>query len=741
MVVTDAARVESIPEFVRFAADIASTEDLSIFEGNIDGVVADGFIVWLEGDELLQGGAEDIRGVFLSGRPTTVFVPVHLPCLVEADFIGLQPRITFRHAASETVSTVCRIKSSFAPSALARSFWATNTKPWIKLHAALLREQVAGGAIEPLKQLWQTLKAPSALRSLVLRNLALALLRGLQTEKAAEILRLGVEAYPGYSDLRYLSAVLWLYRQKPSKAAADLERAMQFAEPAYVGSGGEESYRSSWLLGSIYEQMGEEQRAASCFMSGVLRRPAFSPAVSAILDQRFSRFRAEQLSFPLCELIRREPNYLAPIFDFFLRHRIFDAPRRLLRTLPLAPELHETLQRRLSAADTCARPLSSETVERSGIVVEGPFLVISGHARVNRMLGCSLLDSKRFDTALEPSEPGSGKARLLAERARIVQGLRHRPSRIDLVIRHFWPPDFRRPEAGSLVCMVPWEHRAVPRAWVREIERFVDELWLPSEFVAAAFADAGVGRERIHVLPHGFVPEVFNAQVQPWRPAGCRNCMFLFVGGTIRRKGIDLLLQAYVDAFSPDDDVTLVIKDTGSTGFYQHNNHLAQVRNICRSANAPHILLLTEEFDDTQLASLYSGCNAFVLPYRGEGFGMPLIEAMACGKPIITTAAGPAPEFCPAHASYLISATEVPVPDAPPPFGELSSAWTWFEPDLVELAGALRAVYENRQEAERRGLLAAQFILQTHAWPRLLTMYLDRIAQMTVKKSHGVSIS
>ena len=96
-----------------------------------------------------------------------------------------------------------------------------------------------------------------------------------------------------------------------------------------------------------------------------------------------------------------------------------------------------------------------------------------------------------LDAALEPSEPGCGAARLLPERARIIEGLSRRPARLDLTIRHFWPPDFRPPEAGFLASMLPWEHRAVPSAWVREIERWVDELWAPSRF-----RSGGVHRKR-----------------------------------------------------------------------------------------------------------------------------------------------------------------------------------------------------------------------------------------------------
>ncbi len=728
---TDASQAECVPEAVRRAADMISTEDLGIWQGKPLKGDANGAIVWIEGDQLLRGTSADLRAVFFSSVPASTLVPVHLPCLPEADLIGIQPRLMAAGAGTQKITRAIRIAGVQAPSPAARRAWTVCAQPWSELHLALLCEGTRGGGAEPLKDLWQKRKLSPLFASLVLRNLIVTLLREKKLEKAEELLKLGVQAYPGYSELDYLSAVLWLYRTKSSKAIAHLERAMKVAGGEYVGSGGEGSYRSSWLLGTICEQVGEQDRALSQFLPGVYQRPAFVPSVAGILRQRVSRFRAEQLYQPLCELSRREPVYLSAVFDFFDRHRVLGPARLLLRTVPVSGNLQEALQSKLAAAERRLHPGPREKTEKPGVALEGSFLILSGHARINQALGCRLLDAEFLDVTLDPSESGSAASRVLPQREKIERGLGRNPSRLDITIRHQWPPDFRPPESGSLACIVPWEHRAVPRAWVRDVERTVDELWVPSGFVAASFVEGGVNPERVQVIPNGFAPEVFHPQVLPWRPAGCRACMFLFVGGTIRRKGADLLLQAYADAFSEDDDVTLVFKDTGASSFYRHNTLLPQVQKMGRRPGMAPIVVLTEEIEDGKLASLYRGSDALVLPYRGEGFGMPLVEAMACGRPVVTTAAGPATEFCSREFAYLVPAVEVPVTEPPPPFGEFTAEWSWFEPDLIALAEALRAIYENRAEAARRGQLAAEHVARTHTWPRVTQLYLDRIAHLT----------
>ncbi len=87
--------------------------------------------------------------------------------------------------------------------------------------------------------------------------------------------------------------------------------------------------------------------------------------------------------------------------------------------------------------------------------------------------------------------------------------------------------------------------------WVREINQNVDELWVPSEFVRGVFITGGVSPRKLRVIPYGVDDEVFRPEGSRWRPEGSRGFAFLFVGGVIERKGLDLLAEAYEAAFRP----------------------------------------------------------------------------------------------------------------------------------------------------------------------------------------------
>jgi glycosyltransferase involved in cell wall biosynthesis len=728
---TDASCADALPTIVRDASDSVELERLDALRTGKVPRGADAVISWFSGDLLLQGSAAAIRqDLRTPGR--RCFVPFHLPCLTELDLLCVAPLWLSGGRMQDYWSSAARVAGTLSPSAKVVQVLSAIDSPWAQLIRTLLSETAKpGSGVEGLARLANDAENPPHLAALALRNLIVLLLRHKELAKAQQVLEGAMSTCPSYVELLYVGAFVHIAQQKPSKALGLLERA-RVTPRNFVGSGGENSYRAGWLLGRLAAQVGNQKVAFEQFYQGMVNRPVFAPAVDEILNLRLSPALVEKHEFDFCRLVRREPRYLAPVFDYLLLHRAFPAARRIAETMPLNDGERETLREKLESAERPFLPGYSGAA-KPGVMLSGPLFEHSSFARINREIAISLMQSRDFDSCIEPCCHPELSTRMTPGGELLAKGLLRHPKQLDVTIRHQWPPDFERPSRGKLAAIVPWEYGAVPRVWVREIEKNVDELWVPSNFVRDVLVRAGVSGRRVRVIPNGIDPKVFSPEGPTSRPRGCRKFMFLFVGGAIRRKGIDLLLEAYKQAFDAGEDVTLVVS-TGLNRAYAHNSQNALLSEFAGDPRLPHLSIVPEHLDDASLASLYRGCDAFVLPYRGEGFGMPIAEAMACGKPVVVTGAGPASEFCPSDCGYFIPAKEVEVPEAPPPLGELVGEWTWFEPDVAALASAMRGMYENRDEAARRGRNAAAAIRRTHAWERIVPVYMERIAGLTEKQ-------
>ena len=105
----------------------------------------------------------------------------------------------------------------------------------------------------------------------------------------------------------------------------------------------------------------------------------------------------------------------------------------------------------------------------------------------------------------------------------------------------------------------------------------VDEVWAYSRYVRDCYLEAQVPRDKIHVVPLGVAPEVFRPGLEPLALQAGPEIRLLFVGGTIHRKGIDLLLAAFSRAFRPGDGVGFVIKEMGAKSFYRGQTAGAEI--------------------------------------------------------------------------------------------------------------------------------------------------------------------
>jgi glycosyltransferase involved in cell wall biosynthesis len=310
----------------------------------------------------------------------------------------------------------------------------------------------------------------------------------------------------------------------------------------------------------------------------------------------------------------------------------------------------------------------------------------------------------------------------------------------DAQVSQVWPPDFTAPDEGHFVVIQPWEYGSLPVDWIRPVLEGVDEIWANSSYVKGVYVRSGVPAERVHVVPLGVNASAFRPGRTPLPLKTKKRFKFLFVGGTIFRKGFDVLLKAYRAMFGRKDDVCLVVKEFGASTFYEGLTSGRSIAKFKADPESPEIEYFDADLTTEQMAGLYCACDCLVHPYRGEGFGLPIAEAMACGLPVIVTGMGAALDFCNVSNAFLIPARKKYCPRKR--IGDLETVdLPWLaEPDKHALCDLMRYVHDHESERWTRGRAASEHIHNHFRWDQAVDLAekrLLRLREMPIRRFAG----
>jgi len=168
-----------------------------------------------------------------------------------------------------------------------------------------------------------------------------------------------------------------------------------------------------------------------------------------------------------------------------------------------------------------------------------------------------------------------------------------------------------------------FEADRLPMDWVRACNQ-MDELWVPSRFNAEVFANSGVERDKLVVIPSAVNPHEFDPAKHRPLPLPNRAAFnFLAVFEWCTRKGWDVLIASYLREFSVNDDVCLYLR----TSLTQKPEAEArsvieqQIREFTRSLNLcdkklPRMEILTGEIPTVDKPKLYRAADCVVAPSR-----------------------------------------------------------------------------------------------------------------------------
>ncbi len=153
---------------------------------------------------------------------------------------------------------------------------------------------------------------------------------------------------------------------------------------------------------------------------------------------------------------------------------------------------------------------------------------------------------------------------------------------------------------------------------------------------AVAVIPGGVDHDQFHPMDEKRVAELRTRFGLPER-------YLLFVGSREPRKNLPRLVEAWETVARAFPGVALVIGGGAGANF--------AVTRASHAGTAPRVCWLGT-VDEADLPGLYAGATVFVYPSLDEGFGLPVLEAMACGAPVIATTAGAVPEVAGNAALY-----------------------------------------------------------------------------------------
>jgi glycosyltransferase involved in cell wall biosynthesis len=212
----------------------------------------------------------------------------------------------------------------------------------------------------------------------------------------------------------------------------------------------------------------------------------------------------------------------------------------------------------------------------------------------------------------------------------------------------------------------------------------------PSRWAADGFINSGAPPDRVKVVYSGIDPQVLRPLDRAQRDAGRQRLgwhgkfILLNVSAMTPNKGLPLLLRAAAALLTRHPNLHIVLK--GSDTIFRSQQMAAQAMAEVPPAEQQllqgHIEYTGGLLTNSRLAELYQCADCYTAPYLAEGFNLPVLEAGACGTPVITTAGGPTDEFTDPSWCLRIDSTRE----------KLADGRTFLQPNLDHLTTLLARV-------------------------------------------------
>ena len=256
----------------------------------------------------------------------------------------------------------------------------------------------------------------------------------------------------------------------------------------------------------------------------------------------------------------------------------------------------------------------------------------------------------------------------------------------DVVIRNMYPPRAHDANGGLNFYAFGWEESIIPDDYINDFNRYIDGIGTMSQYVTDKLIECGI---KVPVKTMGLGVELCPdyENIKPFKLKSKKNTVFLHISSAFPRKGVDALLKGYYEAFDGDDDVCLLLKT-----FPNPHNKVEEILESlsCQYANPPEVEWINRDLPEEQLYALYKAADCYVSVARGEGFGLPVAEAMLAKIPVIVSANSGMKDFCKDETAFLVSNhLELAETHLSNNIGSSRKSY-WYEPEIPSLVKTMQ---------------------------------------------------
>lgn len=277
-----------------------------------------------------------------------------------------------------------------------------------------------------------------------------------------------------------------------------------------------------------------------------------------------------------------------------------------------------------------------------------------------------------------------------------------------------------------------WETDRLPNDFTEKVQA-CDEIWTGSEYNKQAIINSGVTKP-IYIIPEAI--DIYAPDVEPYKIPDFKGYKFYSIFEWTERKNWRALLEAYWREFEHERGVMLVLK-TYVDNFtqdkkYEIQREARELRNTLGLSNYAPIQFFFNLMDRNQIYRFHKSFDCFVSAHRGEGWGIPQMEALLMGKAVISTNCGGIHEYLKdGETAKLIPYEKVKLQGNTRNHQWYSNDQHWAEVDKDAFRKAMRWAFSNPLEAAKMGEAGKHLVEKTFSLEAVGNRMVKRLIEIS----------